>query len=169
MLNNTKYIDTLYSYENKQQMLIDAINMSDRLFNDELKNLDIYKYKYKSDVAVEELGLDAELVDQLVEDYVGQILKASTYFIKYINELQDDKSNNKELDYTDLRELAHKNLGVARNLRIENARKLLYRIMKEDDLDYILKCLDGLMVSTVMLKPQCSYDTLKLMRIKDSI
>lgn len=169
MFNSSKYIDTLYNYENMQQMLLDAIDVSGTLFTDDLKTLDIYNYKYEPAIAVEELGLDLELVNQLVDDYVNQILKANIDFIKYLDKLQDDKDNDIELDYTELRELAHKNLGVARNLRIEDARKLLYRIMKEDDLDYVFKCIKGLAAATVILRPKSSYNTLKLMKIKDSI
>ena len=169
MFNNSKYIESLYNCQNMQQMLNDAIDVTNKLFMQELKNLDINNYQYSPDIAVEELGLDLDLIDQLVEDYVTQILKSSTTFIQYIEKLQDDKKNNIELDYKDLRELAHKNLGVARNLRIEDARKLLYNIMKVDDLDYIFKCLEALVASAIILRPKRAYDSVVLMKIKDSL
>ena len=115
------------------------------------------------------MGLDLDLINQLVEDYAIQIVKSSVVFLEYISSLQIDEKNNKELDYTDLRELAHKNLGVAKNLRIEDAQKFLYKMMKDDNLDYILKCLEALVSSAIILKPQSSYDTMALMKIKKSL
>jgi len=165
MFSNSKYIETLYSKnQNMQQILNDAIDITNTLFKHELKDLDINSYKYIPEIAVEELGIDLELVNQLVEDYINQILKSNAFFVEYIEKLQDDKENNKDLDYKDLRELAHKNLGVARNLRIEDAEKLLYKIMREDDLDYIFKCLEALVASAIILGPKCAYDALKLIK-----
>lgn len=169
MLNKSYYLDTLTDVLNMQQMLELALEQTNRLYTNDLEDLDIINYKYSPDEAVEELGLDLELVNQLIEDYVRQILNTSTIFIDLIDKLQNDNLNNKTLDYTNLRELSHRNLGVARNLRIEDARKLLYRMMKNDDLDYIYKCLEALIASAIILKPKCAFNTLTLMKIKNSL
>ncbi|MDH4944183.1 hypothetical protein [Sulfurimonas sp. C5] len=135
----------------------------------ELSNLKIEGYDYDPAIAIEELGLDAELVDHLVEDYVEQITKSVVQFEKYLKELQNSKANSKDLDYTPFRELAHKNLGVARNLRIHDAQILLYELMKKDDLDYLVHCLEALKYCAIKLKPQRAYDTLKLLAIKNAL
>ena len=171
MLNNSKQTEILlkYKYDTMQQMLDNAYEVASNLFINELKELDIKDYRYTTDAAVEELGLDEELINQLIEDYINQILHSNSYFVQYIEKLQDEIENSREPDYTDLRELAHKNLGVARNLRIEDAQKLLYEIMKNNDLDYILKCLEALMASAILLKPKFAYDVLTLIKTKESI
>jgi len=127
-----------------------------------------YEYTYSESEAVEELGLDDELVHQLVEDYVAQIIKAIIQFEEYLFELQNTKDAKKELDYTPFRELAHKNLGVARNLRIKDAEELLYELMKKDDLEYLFRCLETLKSCAIRLKPECAFDTLKLIKIKST-
>ena len=78
-----------------------------------------------------------------------------------IKRLKLDKALNKELNYTPLRELAHKNLGVARNLRIKDAEKLLTIIMHSDDLDLIEISLDMLQYITIKLDPELSYELIK--------
>ena len=169
MFTISKYINIISKNNNIQGMLSDAKNISNNLLSGELLDLNINNYIYTPDIAVEELGLDLDLINQLVEDYAIQIVKSSVVFLEYISSLQIDEKNNKELDYTDLRELAHKNLGVAKNLRIEDAQKFLYKMMKDDNLDYILKCLEALVSSAIILKPQSSYDTMALMKIKKSL
>lgn len=135
----------------------------------ELSDLKIEGYEYDPSIAEEELGLDAELVEQLVEDYVEQITKSVVQFEKYLKELQNSQSNAKELDYTPFRELAHKNLGVARNLRINDAQVLLYELMTKDDLDYLVNCLEALKYCAIKLKPKRAYDTLLLIALKNSL
>ncbi len=168
MLNKSNYLDTLLEYKNTQQMVSSAYMALDTLLLKKLKYLNIDDYYYDSDLAVEELGLDLELVYQLIDDYVMQILRSKQIFLKHINKLKLDKMNNTELDYTELRDFTHKNLGVARNLRIGDAEKLLFRMMKDDDLNNILICLEALIASAIILRPECAYNTLVLMRVKDS-
>ncbi|MEA1983874.1 MAG: hypothetical protein U9N39_10050 [Campylobacterota bacterium] len=126
------------------------------------------RYIYDESEAVAELGLDDELIHQLVEDYVIQILKAITTFEEYIFELQSNRDANKELDYTPLRDLAHKNLGVARNLRIKNAEILLNELMKKDDLEHLYICLETLRSCAIMLKPESAFNAIKLMELKST-
>jgi len=68
-------------------------------------------------------------LDELVDDYVAQVIKSVVQFEKYLTQLLNEQKQDLELDYTLFRELAHKNLGVARNLRIKNAETLLYELM----------------------------------------
>ena len=134
-----------------------------------LKELSIHDYRYDNREAIEELGLDEELINQLIEDYVIQILKSKITFFQHIQELKKAELENRDLDYTEFRNLAHKNLGVARNLRIEDSKKLLTLLMKEDDLDYLRLCVKALEVSAVKLHPLCAYETLKLIELKSSL
>ncbi len=132
-------------------------------------NLQIHNYKYIPEIAVEELGLEIDLVNQLVEDYVIQILKSKAIFLGYIQGMKMAKEKSKELDYTPLKNLAHKNLGVARNLRIKDAIKVLDEIMKKDDLEYLALCIEALEFCAIRLNPKCAYETLNLMKIKNSL
>lgn len=152
-----------------QNMLIDALSLSDSLFKNELKALIVQDYTYTPDEAVEELGLELELVNHLIEDYVIQIVKSNMTFLEHLEKLKQSTMDGKTVDYTDLRELAHKNLGVARNLRIYDAEKLLYTIMKEDDLEHIFLCLEGLFACVTILRPQKAFDTLRLIKVKNSL
>ncbi|HFB53366.1 MAG TPA: hypothetical protein ENJ67_01420 [Sulfurimonas autotrophica] len=146
-----------------------AIEVCDELLSDKLAHLGIQNYVYDTKEAVSELGLDEEMINQLVDDYVAQIIKAILQFDEYMEKLQDSQNKELTLDYTPFRELAHKNLGVARNLRIKDAQALLYELMKKDDLDYLLTCLEALKVCAVKLRPKCAYDTIKLIKVKNSL
>jgi len=149
--------------------LEENLNLCDELMGAEFKFPDISDYKHNVDLAVEELGLDDELIDKLVEDYVIQIMRTEVVFFQHLNKLKDQKKHSEELDYTSFRELAHKNLGVARNLRIEDAKKLLKELMVEDDLEHLETCLRALIACAVKLKPKLAYNIFKLMKIKKSL
>jgi hypothetical protein len=125
-------------------------------------------YRYSDAEAIKELGLDDEQIHQLIEDYVAQIIKSIATFERLIYELQNNKDAKKELDYTELRELAHKNLGVARNLRIKDAEEILFSLMKKDDLEYLFLCVEALQASAICLKPVCAFKTLQLLEVKSS-
>ncbi len=131
--------------------------------------LEIDTYRYNIVSAIEELGLDADLIEHLIEDYVAQIIKNKLLFDAYIEELKENQNESLELDYTPLRELAHKNLGVARNLRIEDGKKVLEELMREDDLSYLTRCIEALEICAIRLKPKCAYETLKLISIKNML
>lgn len=159
---NEKVIQDRRESKNREiRELVDSAKDVCHSFFDEL-------YVYNEAEAMEELGLDDELIHQLVEDYVIQILKSINVFEEYIFKLQSDKDAKIELNYTPLRELAHKNLGVARNLRIKDAEKLLHALMKEDDLEYLYVCLETLRSCAIMLKPECAFNTIKLIEIKST-
>lgn len=147
------------------KMLEDGNSFLDKYF----KELSIAEYKYDDSEAIEELCLNKYESIQLIEDYVIQILKSKSKFDKYINKLIEDKNKNIDLEYSDITDLAHKNLGVARNLRIKDASAILEIIMRETDPDYLALCVMALEISAVKLNPKCAYDTLNLIKVKNSL
>lgn len=163
-------LNNALSKEEKAQIYFDeATKLCKELTRNELQNLNICGYEYTTTEAVNELGLDDELVNQLVEDYVIQILRTSPLFAQHLQTLREEKLNNQELDYKPLKELAHKNLGVARNLRIKDGEALLHELMIKEDLEYLDCCLIALKACAVRLKPLCAFNTLKLMEVKSII
>ena len=126
------------------------------------------EYVYSNKEAIEELGLDEELIEQLVDDYIIQIIKAVIQFEGFIYELQNKKDARAELDYTQFRELAHKNLGVARNLRIKNAETLLDDLMRLDNLEELFVRMETLRACAVLLNPEVAYDAIKLIEVKST-
>lgn len=125
-------------------------------------------YTYSDAEAIAELGVDEELLHQLVEDFVSQIIRSVIKFEHLIYQLQENVDAKKELDFTEFRDLAHKNLGVARNLRIKDAEILLNSLMTEDDLEYLFRCIEALQSCAVRLKPVCAYNTIKIIKVKSS-
>jgi len=169
MLKEFAFFKETSHQEKIEDTVKNAVEVCKNILGSKLSHLEILDYSYKTQEAMEELGLDDELVHELVEDYVVQIIKASLQFQKQIQELRLAKDENKELDYTPLRELAHKNLGVARNLRIHDARTLLSEMMSHDDLDYLEDCVVALRACSIKLKPVCAYKTIKLIEVKSSL
>ena len=150
-------------------LLINANNLCKESLLNEFKNLHIAEYSYSSQEAVEELGLDKALVHDLVEDYVAQVIKSIVLFLEHIKVLKTAQKENQILDYKSLRELAHKNLGVAKNLRIKDGEKLLYELIKKDDLVYLALCVNLLEACAIKLKPICAYNTVTMIQIKKNI
>jgi len=149
--------------------LKDADLLCQKILKEKLSHLNIPIDSYRSKEAVDELGLDDELVHQLLEDYVAQVIKASFLFENYLKSLKNKKEEIKEEDFMPFRDLAHKNLGVARNLRIKDAEILLNEMMTGDDLEYIEDCLRALKACSIKLKPECAYKTLKLIEVKSAL
>ena len=166
MLRKIKSLLQFKRKQNEKELLQEALEYCNQIAGSSLAHLDIADYKYTPDEAIEELGLDKELVEQLVEDYVAQIIRSVVQFETYLQQLQDSKDLQQTLDYTPFRELAHKNLGVARNLRIKDAQILLYELMKKDDIDYLVDCLEALKYCAIKLHPRCAYNTMKILEIK---
>lgn len=127
-----------------------------------------YEYEYSPAEAIEELGVDIELVDHLVEDFVVQIIKSDSMYREHLEVLKASKANNQELDFRDFRNLVHKNLGVARNLRIKDSSKVLEDMFKNDDLVYLEHLLEVLKACAITLNPVSAYDALYLIQIKSS-
>ena len=108
----------------------------------------IENYKYKPDEALEALGLDDELLHQLLLDYVEQVIKSVSVFLDYISKLESGEN----VDFTPLKDLAHKNLGVARNLHVKDAEFYLSELMHNEDLTYLRSCVKKLSYSSIKLK-----------------
>ena len=170
MIKKFEFLNKSVEKQDVQLMQEEASRIYTDLIINELADLNLSEYTYSPAQAVEELGLDEALINELVADYVSQIIKSLVQFEVKLNNLQKSKNNNEtNLDYTPFRELAHKNLGVARNLRIKDAEILLYEMMKGEDLDYLMLCLEALEVSTIKLNTEVAYNTLKLIEVKDSL
>lgn len=135
----------------------------------QIKDLNIYDYLYNIEEAVKELDLDSELINHLIEDYVTQIIKTKDRFSSHINSLRRVQNMGLEPDFEPLRELAHKNLGVARNLRIKDGQKLLEELMKKDDLAYLSICVEVLEACTIRLNPSFAYNAKRLLEIKRNL
>ena len=116
--------------------------------------------KYTPDEASRQLGLSYELIEELVEDYVAQILHTNDEFRLLLSKMWEDGFFDKEIDYEPLRDLAHKNLGVAKNLRIENGISILNTLREEEDLHKISECLDLLIISAIRLKPKKACESM---------
>jgi hypothetical protein len=154
-------------------VLKDILKVCRNITVKEFADLCLCDYMYETDEAIKELGLEKELIDQLLEDYVTQVLKNINQFEKYIDRLKSLSQKRssgplRESDYQELRDLAHKNLGVARNLRIKDAEKILKLIHKSDNIEHIELALKLLEACAIKLKPNCAYNTLNLIEIKNS-
>jgi len=170
MIKKFKLLNKLVEKDDFQLMQEEASRIYTALVTNELADLHLSEYTYVPSEAVEELGLDEALINELVADYVSQVIKSLVQFEMNLDRLQKSKkSNESNLDYTPFRELAHKNLGVARNLRIKNAEILLYEMMKRENLDYLMSCLEALEVSVIKLNAGVAYRTLKLIEVKDTL
>lgn len=119
-----------------------------------------FPYTYSNQKAVKALGVESELVDQLIKDYTVQILRSWLTFSNYLEDFQALEKENKTIDFRDFRNLAHKNLGAARNLRIEDSQEILSLLMESDDLEDIKKYLEVLKASAILLQPTEAQKTL---------
>jgi len=159
-MNKIDFIEKRHEKNREIRILTDEAKESCALFF-------TYIYKYDDKEAREELGIDKELIHQLLEDYVTQIIKSVIRFEELIENLQAEK--NVQENFTELHELAHKNLGVARNLRIKDAEILLNDLMKKDDLEYLHKCAVMLRACAIVLKPEHAFNAIKLIEVKRSL
>ncbi len=125
-------------------------------------------YVYDNAEAVSELGLDEELIDDLLKDYIAQVIKTVSQMEKMIYTLQSQKDAKQELEYIELRNLAHKNIGVAKNLRIKDAISVLDDLMRKDDLEHLFLCIETLLACAIVLNPTYAYDTIRLIELKNT-
>jgi len=130
----------------------EIINKNSSFFKNNLLNLNIQDYVYNPLEAIEELGLETADIDELLQEYITQMLQTKIDYLRHIQNLRKDLKYSRKLDYTPLRELAHKNLGVAKNLRIKDAILILDELMKKDDLEYLFLCINALEACAVRLK-----------------
>ncbi|QFR43444.1 hypothetical protein [Sulfurimonas xiamenensis] len=163
MNNSLKNIQDTQLCNNIDKLLSEG----DSFLEKNLSDLKISSYCYQINEAVNELSLEEEIINELIEDYVIQILKSTIFFYKHIQELKKNKLENRPLNYINIRNLAHKNLGVARNLHIKDAEKLLKLIMNENDLESLEIYIKALEITAIKLNPLCAYETLNLIKAKN--
>ena len=121
-------------------------------------------YTYNDEEAVEELGVESELIHQLLEDFAIQIIESNVMQRREIAHLKEDKLNAKELDFTSFRNEVHKNLGVSRNLRVKDAVTVLTELMIATDFDRIELLLEVFEACALKLKPLQAYEATLLKR-----
>ncbi len=174
MFKKFRFSNRLSKEQEIEIILKDISSVCKSMNTQDFIGLDMCSYKYETQEAMDELGLEKELIDQLLEDYVSQVLKNITLFNSYINDLKKVNTGKREVyklresDYIPLRELAHKNLGVARNLRIKDAEKILKILHKSDNIEHLIEAVHLLEACAIKLKPNCAYNTLNLIKIKSS-
>lgn len=111
-------------------------------------------YKYDIDKAVSELGLDADTVYELLDDYVKQILTTNKEFVDMLSYLWEKQFLGEKFTLEPFLNLVHKNLGVAKNLRIADAVLILSEIKKQKDVESISLYLDALVSCAIKLRPK---------------
>jgi len=169
MLDKVIIDDTVSKEDNMASILNLSKSVCFKVFkNNPDTSLQSYIYDYSKPAL--ELGLDVGLIVQLINDYITQIFKSYTTFHEAIQSLKDADDSEKEEMRNNLKNLAHKNLGVARNLRVYDAQVLLTDIMnKHDNLEYLKQCVEALMACAFKLNPSYAYDVLRLKKVKDSL
>lgn len=163
-------LDSKLSKDNQIQLLMaQAIKTSHQVFINRYNNNELKNYTYNPSIASEELGIDVELVGELINDYISQIFKTRYQFDNIICHIRELKDVDKIAKYLELKNLAHKNLGVAKNLRIEDAEIFLDDLMKKDDVDHLEDSVNALEACAFKLNPKHAFNVLQLMKLKSSL
>ena len=169
LLLETLKLDSALSKERKIQFLYaEAIKISHRVFIYRFDNNKLKNYEYNPSIASEELGLDSELVGELINDYISQISNTKYQFMNILSNMRELKDIDREMKKIELKNLAHKNLGVAKNLRIEDAILFLDDLMKKDDIDHLEDCVNALEACAFKLNPEHAFHVLQVMKLKSS-
>ncbi len=119
-------------------------------------------YSYNEAEAIEALGIESDLVQELLEDFAVQLIQSNVILQKQLHFLNDEQLYTKELDFTPFRNTIHKNLGVARNLRIKDCVMILNQLMIETDLESIEALLKVLESCALKISPHRAYEALQL-------
>jgi hypothetical protein len=134
------------------------------------KSYDLYnsffkaQYVYNDKEALEELGIESELIHQLLEDFAVQIIQSNITLHKKISLLKKDRLYDQELDFTPFRDIIHKNLGVARNLRVKDSIEVLTELMVETNFQRIEELLEVFEACALNLRPIQAYEALQLIK-----
>ena len=168
MLSKLK-IDSALSKDRKIQLLLaHAIKISHQVFIYRFNNNPLKNYNYNPKVAADELGLEEELVGELINDYISQIFNTKYQFDNLLSNIRELHNIDKEVKMIELKNLAHKNLGVAKNLRIEDAIIFLNDSMIKDDVDHLEDCINALEACAFKLNPKHAFSVLQVMELKSS-
>jgi len=169
MLNRVIIDDTISKEENVASILKLAQSICDGVSTHK-QSLLPKEYVYDYSKPVDELGLDKELIIQLIQDYISQIFKSYNLFYEILEGLSQNQEALRESKSIELKNLSHKNLGVARNLRIDDAQVLLtYLMNNHENLEYLEEYIEALMACAFKLNPSYAYDVLKLKKVKDAL
>lgn len=169
MLDKIVIDDSLSKDENISSILKLAQSVCDEVANHKQVEFSP-KYEFDYSKPAHELGLDEELISQLIEDYIHQIFNSYDHFREVLDNILDSQEEELAEHLIELKNLAHKNLGVARNLRIEDAQILLTNLMNNHtDFVYLKKCIEALIACAFKLNPKYAYDVLKLKKIKENL
>lgn len=104
------------------------------------------------------------MIHELLEDFTIQLIQSNITLHKKINLLKKEKLYSKKLDFSPFRDIIHKNLGVARNLRVKDSVEVLSKLIEETDLEKIEMLLEVLEACALKLKPMKAYDALQLIK-----
>lgn len=159
MLNILKSVKNFFkNSDNEVEDFLDEANAKCKELSLELiKDFDLCSYQYDINKSIKELGLEKELIEQLIEEFISQVINNKPLFIEYIDKIKQAQLNGKNPNFTPLRDLAHKNLGVARNLDIDDAQKILYELKTNDSIECLTLFVELLEVSVIRLNPSYTY------------
>lgn len=159
MLNILKSVKNFFkNSDNEVEDFLDEANAKCKKLSLELlKDFDLCSYQYDINKSIKELGLEKELIEQLIEEFISQVINNKPLFIEYIDKIKQAQLNGKNPNFTPLRDLAHKNLGVARNLDIDDAQKILYELKTNDSIECLTLFVELLEVSVIRLNPSYTY------------
>jgi len=147
---------SLHHQESIEDYLERARKKCEELRNHHL-NIKEEDHHYSIETTKDELGLDDELINSLLDDFVIQMISTLPQFRQIIKEMRQKSRRGEVVDFNPLKDLAHKNLGVARNLRVKDAQKILYFIMNNNNLEEIERSLEYLEACMILLKPDIAY------------
>ena len=168
MLDKVIIDDTVSKDDNIASILKLAQSVCDKVIEHKQEEFSpTYVFDYSK--PAHELGLEEELIAQLIEDYIYQIFNSYNSFRTILDNISKSEEKDLDVHLIELKNLAHKNLGVARNLRIEDSQILLSELMNNHtDIEYLRKCVEALMGCSFKLNPSYAYDVLKLKKVKDN-
>lgn len=168
MLNKLN-LDPSLSKDKKIELLYDeALKTSHRIFIHRFDDNKLKNYRYDVSIASNELGIDEELIWELINDYISQIFNTKYQFDNLLSNIRELRDIDREVKMMELSNLAHKNLGVAKNLRIEDAKIILNDLMVVKDIDHLEDCVLALEACAYKLNPSHGFSVLQLMEIKNS-
>lgn len=164
-------IDSALSKDKKVNIVLEyAQKICDDVFKNRFENSELSNYKYDLCEAENELGLEKELISQLIEDYITQIFKANDTFKNLLSSIYEKNCVDKQNKLDELHDLAHKNLGVVRNLHIKDAQILINDLMiKHNDLNHLKDCVKALQACAFKLNPEYAFNTLSLIKLKKTL
>lgn len=163
---NISILNNIFDLEDKYLEYIGKNCKNLRKYHKEAFKLLDCDYIYETKEAAQELGLEEELIEELIEDYIAQVFKTNIEFTNLISSMWEKNFLNTEYSLEPLMNLIHKSLGVAKNLRIKDAVFILSAIQEQNDLEIISIYLDTLVNCTIKLRPKQAIYNINYLNIK---